>query len=35
MSYEDAISEHVAVAYAAQSGGKGRDMRRVQYFSCK
>lgn len=35
MSHEAVISEPMTVAYIAQSRGKGRDMRQVQYFSCK
>lgn len=35
MSHDAFISEPVLVAYAAQSRGKGRDMRQVQCFTCK
>jgi len=35
MSRDAFISELVPIAYAAQSRGKGRDMRQVQWFTCK
>src|SRR4051812_1754253 len=35
MSHDAVTFEPVTVAYAAQSRGKGRDMRQVQCFSCK
>ncbi|XP_050877608.1 uncharacterized protein LOC127081390 [Lathyrus oleraceus] len=35
MSHDAVSSKPVAIAYAAQSRGKGCDMRQVQCFSCK
>jgi hypothetical protein len=35
MSHDAVTSEPVPVAYAAQSRGKGRDLRHIQCFSCK
>ncbi|XP_057430091.1 uncharacterized protein LOC130723151 [Lotus japonicus] len=35
LSRDDFVADPVSVAYAAQSKGKGRDMRQVQCFSCK
>ncbi|XP_050920465.1 uncharacterized protein LOC127138109 [Lathyrus oleraceus] len=35
MSHDAVSSEPVAIAYAAQSRGKGHDMRQVECFSCK
>jgi len=35
MSHDTFISESMPIAYAAQSRGKGRDMRHVQCFTCK
>jgi len=35
MSHDAFIFEPVLIAYAAQSRGKGRDVRQVQCFTCK